>query len=88
MKLSLISVLAFVGAAVVTYSSRKRSQHNQQLRYAVTHPISPIAVLRSRAPQEDKVLAKVLEAGLSEGYHSPEWAKRKLLRHLKLNHSN
>lgn len=88
MKISLISVLAFLGAAVVTYSTRKRAQHNQQLRYAVTHPISPIAVLKARAPQEDKVLAKVLDAGLSEGYHSPAWAKRTLLRHLKVHHSN
>ncbi|MFA6558055.1 MAG: hypothetical protein WCT03_16670 [Candidatus Obscuribacterales bacterium] len=93
MKVSnVISVLAFFGVAIIVgngvYTSRKRQQKEENLRFAIKHPLRAIDVLSAQSPVEDKVLTTILNAGHNTGHHLPGWAKRKLQKHIASFHSN
>ena len=87
-----ISALAFFGIVVLVakgiYTSRKRQQDEEHLRYAIKHPLKAIDVLSAKSPIDDKVLHTIIDAGHQTGHHIPDWAKRKLQKHLATFHSN
>jgi hypothetical protein len=89
---NVFSLLTFIGvafvSATVVYNSRKRSQKQADLRYAVSHPVAPMQILAATSNEEDKVLASVLNSGPRFGRHLPDWAKRKLIKHIGRTHSN
>lgn len=89
---NVFSLLTFIGVAIVsaslTYNSRKRSQQKADLRYAVSHPVAPVEILTAVSHEEDKVLTSLLNSGPRYGRHLPDWAKRKLIKHIGRTHSN
>ncbi|CAN5424970.1 hypothetical protein BH11CYA1_BH11CYA1_09470 [soil metagenome] len=93
MKVSkVISVLAVFGIAIFAaksiYASRKRQQEKENLQYAIKHPLKAIDLLSAKSPVDNTVLNSVLAAGRNSAHHIPDWAKRKLQKHLATFHSN
>ena len=93
MKLSnVISIFAFFGAAILVanslYTSRKRRQEKENLRWAIKHPLRAIDILSAPSSEDDEVLSAVMNAAHNNGRRLPDWAKRKLQKHIANFHSN
>lgn len=93
MKLSnVISAIAFFGAAIFVansvYTSRKRHQEKENLRYAIKHPLRAIDILSASSNVDNEVLSAVMNAAHNNGRRLPSWAKRKLQKHIANFHSN
>lgn len=93
MKLSnVISIFAFFGVAILignsVHTNRKRNQEKENLRFAIKHPLRAIDILNTRSSVEDEVLSTVLQAAHTNDHHLPDWAKRKLQKHISAFHSN
>lgn len=93
MKLSnVISIFAFFGAAILVansvYTSRKRNQEKENLRYALKHPLRAIDILSAPSSVDDEVLSIVMHAAHKNGRRLPDWAKLKLQKHIANFHSN